>query len=960
MPNSEGIAGRLLSWLVVFLAISATYLYAFPQADLFYAAVVLLHAAGGVLAAILLVPPLIRLRRNGSFSARAGWALIAAGAVMGLILIKTGTPRSEWNKLYLHVVISLAGVGLLFADWLGRRRAAEPGANPSPVGLAAVRVVVCLAVLAGIAYGARYMRGTWQTRSRIQNPTMAPDNMDGEGDGPEGAFFPSSAQVYGKQKIPSKFFMESDSCKRCHEDIYNQWNSSAHHFSSFNNQWYRKSIEYMQDTIGTRPSKWCGGCHDPAVLYAGLMDTPIKQIVHRPEAQAGLGCMMCHSIADVKSTMGQGDFYLEYPKLHELAATKNPVARAFHDFVINLNPEPHRRVFLKPFMRDQTAEFCSSCHKVHLDVPVNSYRWFRGFNEYDNWQASGISGQGARSFYYPPKAQQCADCHMPMQSSKDAGNINGFVHSHRFPAANTAVPTANEDAAQLKLTEDFLKNGQLTVDIFAVSPAQAPLKAGAASQSDLSTTFAVGEEAENKVTAEGVEATPVSAPLNEVQPPLRRGGTVRVDVVVRTKKVGHFFPGGTVDAYDTWLELKGSDDKGQTVFWSGMVEDNGHGPVEKGAHFYRSLQIDAHGNPINKRNAWATRSTVYVRLIPPGAADTVHYRVLIPENAGSKITLHARLCYRKFSWYGTHEAFAGVPDPTKPNAVAPDFDDRPTLFTGSLSGVSAKEEKIPDLPIVAVAENEVTLPVVAHSAPKAEPKTIVRKEEWQRWNDYGIGLFLQGDLKNAAAAFEKVTEADPKNPDGWVNIGRCAVQEGDMARARVVLEKALALSPNLARANYFYARVLRSDGNYDGAAARLHTVLSQYPRDRVALNDLGRVLFLQRKYDEAVKVLESVLAIDPEDLQAHYNLMLCYNGLGNQKLAQEHQARYLRFKADESAQAITGPYRQLHPEDNNERQQIHEHVSVPLAVINNPHGAGDVPDRRAGQASAAISAGASR
>ena len=61
--------------------------------------------------------------------------------------------------------------------------------------------------------------------------------------------------------------------------------------------------------------------------------------------------MMCHSIADVKSTMGQADFYLEYPKLHELAATQNPVARALHDFLIRLNPEPHRRVFLKPFMK---------------------------------------------------------------------------------------------------------------------------------------------------------------------------------------------------------------------------------------------------------------------------------------------------------------------------------------------------------------------------------------------------------------------------------------------------------------------------------------------------------------------------------------------------------------------------------------------------------------------------------
>jgi len=968
-PPSTGLLGRILSALIVFLTVSAAYLYTFPQPNIPYAGVVLLHAAGGLLASILLIPYLLRVFRYGTLTSRGGWLLVAVGAVIGLILIKTGTPRSEWSKLYFHIVISLAGVGLLAASWLGKR---APEGSTAAAG--ALRVLVCLAVFAGLGYAARSVRNGWESRNRIQNPTMPPDTMNGEGDGPDGSFFPSSAQVYGKQKIPSKFFMESDSCKRCHEDIYNQWFSSAHHFSSFNNQWYRKSIEYMQDTIGTKPSKWCGGCHDPAVLYAGLMDTPIKQIVHRPEAQAGLGCMMCHSIANVKSTMGQADFYLEYPKLHELAATQNPVARALHDFLINLNPEPHRRVFLKPFMRDQTAEFCSSCHKVHLDVPVNSYRWFRGFNEYDNWQASGVSGQGARSFYYPPKPAQCADCHMPQESSKDMGNINGFVHSHRFPAANTAVPTANEDPAQLKLTEDFLRNGALTVDIFALSLAQAPMKPGASMQSELNTTFAVGEEAETKVTNEGsVQAAPITAPLNRVQPALRRGDTVRVDVVVRTKKVGHFFPGGTVDAYDTWLELKGTDDKGQTIFWSGMAEDNGHGPVEKGAHFYRSLQIDAHGNPINKRNAWATRATVYVRLIPPGAADTVHYRMFIPENAGNKITLHARLCYRKFAWYGTQEAFAGQPDPTKPNAVAPDYDDRPTVFTLPLKGVSAKEEKIPDLPIVPVAEDEVTLPVVAHNAPAPVPQTIVKKEEWQRWNDYGIGLFLQGDLKGAAAAFQKITEADPTNPDGWVNIGRCAVQEGDMDRARAVLEKALALDPNLARANYFYARVLRADGNYEGAAARLHMVLNQYPRDRVALNDLGRVLFLERKYDEAVKVLETVLAIDPEDLQAHYNLMLCYNGLGDLALAKEHQARYMRFKADESAQAITGPYRQAHPEDNNERQAVHEHVSVPLPLAapshaktasahssSTNHGGADAHVRPAGQSLAAPSAGASK
>jgi Tfp pilus assembly protein PilF len=947
MSSDKRPTNRILSLLIAFLVVSAVYLYTFPQANVFYAGVLLLHAGIGVVVAIWLLFWLARSWRQGGLLLRVGMIFLFLGAIPGFVLFYTGALRTEWTIVYVHMVVSFFGAGLIVAARLGDRGWLSR--------YAAVRAVAVLAVVAALMPGARYLRETrWTRHGRIENPALPPIDMSGEGDGPSGPFFPSSAQVYGGQKIPSQFFMESESCKRCHQDIFNQWNSSAHHFSSFNNQWYRKSIEYMQDTIGTKPSKWCGGCHDPAVLYAGKMDTPIKQIVHNPEAQAGLGCMMCHSIADVKSTMGQGDFYLEYPKLHELAASKNPVVRTLHDFMIKLNPEPHRRVFLKPFMKAQTPEFCSSCHKVHLDVPVNHYRWFRGFNDYDNWQASGVSGQGARSFYYPPKPQQCADCHMPLEMSNDMGNVAGKVHSHRFPAANTALPTANEDAAQLKATENFLTSGALTVDVFALSPASAPLKSAPAKeaagmQHELSTTFAVGEEAETKITpASNAAAAPVTAPLNRVQAAVRRGDTVRVDVVVRTKRIGHFFPGGTVDAFDAWLELKGVDDKGQTIFWSGSVADDGKGPVEKGAHFYRSLQVDGHGNPINKRNAWSTRAVVYVRLIPPGAADTVHFRMKVPEKTGSKITLTARLRYRKFSWFGTQFAFAGEPaheggsgqakPEAAPGAAAPavvtaNYDDRKFAFTQSLHGVSSKQEKIPDVPIVTIAQNEVSVDVLAANAPVPQPKIELAKEDWQRWNDYGIGLFLQGDLKAAQAAFEKVTEVDPQNPDGWVNIGRAALQEGDLTRARTVLEKALAINPKLARTNFFYGSLMKSSGDYEQAAAHFQVAIAQYPRDRVVLNNLGRVLFLQRKYADAVNVLQQVLAVDPEDLQAHYNLMLCYKGLGNETMAKEHEARYMRFKADESAQAITGPYRQLNPEDNNERQSIHEHTSVPLPIL---------------------------
>jgi hypothetical protein len=349
-------------------------------------------------------------------------------------------------------------------------------------------------------------------------------------------------------------------------------------FSSFNNQWYRKSVEYMQDVVGTRPSKWCAGCHDHAVFFNGRFDRPIKEQLDTPEAHAGLGCTSCHSIVQVKSTMGQGDFTIEYPPLHDLAVSENPLLRWGHDYLLKVDPKPHRDTFLKPFHGEQTPEFCSVCHKVHLDVPVNAYRWFRGFNEYDNWQASGVSGEGARSFYYPARPQKCADCHMPLVDSDDPAAKNGKVRSHRFPGANTALPYVNQDHEQLRATQEFLREGQVSVDVFGLvrggrlTP-PVPAKEVATAGPRLASTFAQGKESMGFGASEAFFAAPpeVIAPLDKVDAAVRRGDSVRVEVVVRTRKVGHFFPGGTVDAFDVWVELLARDGKGRTIFHSGAV-----------------------------------------------------------------------------------------------------------------------------------------------------------------------------------------------------------------------------------------------------------------------------------------------------------------------------------------------------------------------------------------------------
>ena len=195
-----------------------------------------------------------------------------------------------------------------------------------------------------------------------------------------------------------------------------------------------------------------------------------------------------------------------------------------------------------------------------------------------------------------------------------------------------------------------------------------------------------------------------------------------MDVVVRTRKVGHFFPGGTVDAFDCWLELYAMDEK-VTRFSGADARKMMAAGLSSRAHIFiircRSMRTAI---PINKRNAWATRATVYVHLIPPGAADTVHFRLKIPPDAGSRYHLHAKLNYRKFAWWNTQFAFGGVRDPKDAkHPRSPDFDDGHWIFTGDPSKVPAEIKAIPTLPIVVLAENKVELHVLPANAAATWP-----------------------------------------------------------------------------------------------------------------------------------------------------------------------------------------------------------------------------------------------
>ena len=214
---------------------------------------------------------------------------------------------------------------------------------------------------------------------------------------------------------------------------------------------------------------------------------------------------------------------------------------------------------------------------------------------------------------------------------------------------------------------------------------------------------------------------------------------------------------------------------------------------------------------------------MYARLIPPGAADVAHYLVQVPPHITGRVHFTAKLNYRKFSWYYTNFSYAGQPKPNQPpqllstnfNSLEYDFNPRnvPSNVSGQMKGV------IPDLPIETLAKAELSLPV-SENAPVWNTATGSHNAR-ERWNDWGIGLLLQGDLKGAEFAFRKAAAAEPGYADAWLNTARSLILEGETDAAKPFIAQALKLDPSLGRIYYFRALIEKTEGRYDDALASL-------------------------------------------------------------------------------------------------------------------------------------------
>jgi Tfp pilus assembly protein PilF len=421
-------------------------------------------------------------------------------------------------------------------------------------------------------------------------------------------FLPSQAQTSDGQFIAPAQFPKAQWCAKCHADVHKQWRESAHS-NSFRAPFYLKNVQLLIDTKGIEYTRHCEGCHNPIALFSGALSKGAK--VDRKFDEDGITCMVCHSIQRVQNTSGTGSYVMGYPAVMVNPDGTPVKGKVDYDDIL-LHPELHKRAVMRDFYR--SPEFCAACHKAAVPKILNDYKWQRAFSVYDEWQQSSWSKQSPLPFYKKDAVSNCQTCHMKPVAVADFSARDGKAASHRWAAANTAIPFFYGFKDQLAEVTKFLQDDILGIDMFAIEK-------------------------------NGPQPTLI-APLGTQPFTLAAGDEVTVGLVIQNKKVGHSYVPEQRDFYESWVELEVTDAAGRKLFHSGFLKPDGL--LDERAHTYSNRLISREGKLLDRHQVWETRVRAFDATILPGRSNLVRYRFRIPADAQGPITVSSKVQYRRF------------------------------------------------------------------------------------------------------------------------------------------------------------------------------------------------------------------------------------------------------------------------------------------------------------------------
>ncbi|MBH0178543.1 MAG: hypothetical protein HP491_11925 [Nitrospira sp.] len=221
-----------------------------------------------------------------------------------------------------------------------------------------------------------------------------------------GGTLEASAQDAKGQVLIEKAFPHSNKCKRCHERVFEEWETSPLS-KSIHSPAFRASLDAYLNSPGGKDKALCFRCHAPHVReFSDQAQLFIDQAKSGDPSLDGVACAQCHLIKQVDRAKHPPD-----PK-YELGS--KTLYGPYKDFVQNL---AHQSMELGLF---QKSDLCLNCHQ---SVP-SAANLGKANDLLGHWDQSQAVKSG----------KECQHCHMPEQVGESAnGEKKRKVANHTFP-----------------------------------------------------------------------------------------------------------------------------------------------------------------------------------------------------------------------------------------------------------------------------------------------------------------------------------------------------------------------------------------------------------------------------------------------------------------------------------------------------------------------------------------------
>jgi hypothetical protein len=581
----------------------------------------------------------------------------------------------------------------------------------------------------------------------------------------------------------------------------------------------------------------------------------------------------CHSIAEARAD-GNGSW--------ELDASPVPIPRdGDPDSILRHRARVGRAVL-------RSAAMCSACHKAFLDRGTGNASHLTGQDDATPWARSSFAGSLAAFVDEDVPERDCRGCHMPRvpATNDDPGAKNGTIASHLFLGGHTWLASMQGDPALVAEARAFLAN-RVSLDVGGLR------------------------------SADGALTLIGSAPVT-IEP----GSRAVVDVVLRNLDVGHRFPGGVMDAQDTWIEITVDDAHGRRVAEAGTEQEaSGLDPT---AHALASYMAREDGSRLLVRETHEFRAGVYNHTIAPRDAAVVGFGFATPADASRfPLRVSARLRHRSRRLELQRAACAETRS------------ERGRSFGRvGLQKVARAIDACRAQPVTDLAATEALLSAPANPTPARgdEPRDVA----FARRFAYGLGLThaLQERVDDArlplAAAldlaatpreramalggFAMVASRQGRTEDTFAYAARCDAAARDAG---------MAPPPAMQRVR---AEVLVSAWRLADAAPLLLDVANRSPRDDAAWAAAATTLGGAGDAWGALEAARRGLAVQPRDGDMLRVQALALADLGaDPALANAAQDAFLERRTPDDAPAIRGRCSARVPGCANERIPVHVH-----------------------------------